>query len=483
MTCPYCGKQLDDSCKFCPDCGANLTNSPIPPAEQTVQDNTQYEAPAEQNPFTPAAEQTVQDNTQYAVPTPSAYSYPTTPVEEPAKKKGNAVKIIIPIIAVILIAAIGVAVFFLVRNNDKNKYNDDKKDTESTTIAADQNKEDKVEKLTGEDLLIGDWNAEMIFIYNESENSMDLLITFKADGTVTGYLSKDSYDKFIDHFVEMTLSEYTDEELAAEGFASREEAAEDLREYCTADMPYEAAKDDLIDMGTWELDGDTLTIRDDDDEPMVIETELSKGVDTFKYSDDEGKIIFTKSYNTNNGNNNSVNKDEEEITTKPAVKPPVVQQTKPDNTALIIGEWKTEIDTGDVAPFNFTFTFNKNGTGEMFMSEDDFDDYVDACIDMGIEIALEEISEEDLAAAGMTIEDFKEYCIKMMGEEIPEYEDLAAEVYQAYTWELDGDELILTNENGDEMYVEVSFVSDSKANVTMVNENGEEIALECIKSN
>ena len=96
MFCTKCGTQISDSSKFCSGCGA-----PVAPAVQ------EPVAPVVQEPVAPV----------YS-PAPEAFSYAPAAdnAPAPAKKKGKKAKIIVPIIAVIVAAAIAVGAFFMFGN-------------------------------------------------------------------------------------------------------------------------------------------------------------------------------------------------------------------------------------------------------------------------------------------------------------------------------------------------------------------------------
>lgn len=96
VICPYCGAQIEDSAKYCNFCGAKIDPVPAAPSEPVTQ---QTPAPAPEQ----AEQQPVYAQPIYAAP----------------KKKSK--KWLIPVIALLLVAAIGVG--FLVTRGNPNDPN------------------------------------------------------------------------------------------------------------------------------------------------------------------------------------------------------------------------------------------------------------------------------------------------------------------------------------------------------------------------
>ena len=192
----------------------------------------------------------------------------------------------------LLLSLLMIVSLFTACGEEKKENNDEKK--EKTSETADK----KEDKLTGKELLIGDWKAE----FEIESYTLYLMFNFKEDGTFQTYFTKEFYNKYIDTVVEMNttgITELTDEEIIEHGYASREEFIEAIRESYAQEFPYEDIEAEFSFSGTWELDSDTLTIitineTGEENEPKFIETKLSNGVESFEFSDDEGTIKFTK---------------------------------------------------------------------------------------------------------------------------------------------------------------------------------------------
>ena len=179
--------------------------------------------------------------------------------------------------------------------------------TETDVDDNDKKIEDKVEKeeeeetepvLTAEDVLVGKWNAETII----EDVAFVLNVTFEADGSAKMEYPEESYNKYVDTLVENILKEqgvndFNDEQKAAYAAALGVTTFAEVKEYfvnmMAGEMPYEelAAEFDLT--GTWELDGDKLTLTLDED-VIVSETALSKGEETFTMILEEQELTFTK---------------------------------------------------------------------------------------------------------------------------------------------------------------------------------------------
>ncbi|MBR3802882.1 MAG: zinc-ribbon domain-containing protein [Clostridia bacterium] len=120
MFCQKCGSQLNDGSKFCTTCGAPVApvvQEPVAPVVQEPVAPVVLEpvAPVVQEPVAPVVLEPV---TPVYSPAPEAFSYAPAAdnAPAPAKKKGKKAKIIVPIIAVIVAAAIAVGAFFMFGN-------------------------------------------------------------------------------------------------------------------------------------------------------------------------------------------------------------------------------------------------------------------------------------------------------------------------------------------------------------------------------
>jgi len=187
-----------------------------------------------------------------------------------------------------------------------DKKDDDKKD-EETKVSADKDndkdedededkkndKEDeKDEAISAEDMLIGDWERETVV----EALTYVTIFTFDEDGTVEVTLSEDCYDEIIESGVEESMAELTDEDIASDGFESREDAEEFIREYLMEELPYDYLAAEFEMSGTWELDGDTLTV-EFDGEPKTTETDLSDGGTTITFDGEDGETITLEKAN------------------------------------------------------------------------------------------------------------------------------------------------------------------------------------------
>lgn len=178
--------------------------------------------------------------------------------------------------------------------DDDKKDDDDKEDTSVSDEKDKDNKdededEDEDIAVSAEDMLIGEWECEM------EEDSLTIVMTFDflKNNTVETSFSKDSYNELVDKYIAETMAEVTDEEIEEEGFASREEAEEFIREMMLEELPYDDFAAEFEMEGTWELDGDTLTVEIDGD-PVTAETDLSDGGTTITLVSEDGDEIVIK---------------------------------------------------------------------------------------------------------------------------------------------------------------------------------------------
>ena len=181
---------------------------------------------------------------------------------------------------------------------DDKKDDDDKEDASVSDEKDKDNKdedededEDEDVAVSAEDMLIGEWECEM------EEDGFSIIMTFNFydDNTVETSFTKDSYDDLVDVYVAEAMADVTDEEIEEEGFASREEAEEYVREMMIEELPYEDMAAEFEMEGTWELDGDDLTV-EIDGEPVTAETDLSDGGTTITLvvSEDGDEIELKK---------------------------------------------------------------------------------------------------------------------------------------------------------------------------------------------
>ena len=170
-----------------------------------------------------------------------------------------------------------------------DKKDDDDKEDKSVSDEKDKDDKDEDEAVSAEDMLIGEWECEM------EEDGLTIVMTFDflKNNTVETSFSKDSYNELVDKYVAETMAEVTDEEIEEEGFASREEAEEFIREMMLEELPYDDFAAEFEMEGTWELDGDTLTVEIDGD-PVTAETDLSDGGTTITLVSEDGDEIVIK---------------------------------------------------------------------------------------------------------------------------------------------------------------------------------------------
>ncbi len=148
-------------------------------------------------------------------------------------------------------------------------------------------KDDEEEVLTGEDLLIGKWNAT----FEEDDLTLTVQFVFNEDGEGELTLPQSSYDDFIDQMVDMALDEYSEEELAEEGIVSEEY----FRDYFESEYTYDLVASEFDLYFTWELDEDELIIENEDGDTMTADTELSEGEKSFILIGDDGtELELTK---------------------------------------------------------------------------------------------------------------------------------------------------------------------------------------------
>ena len=141
-------------------------------------------------------------------------------------------------------------------------------------------------KPSNADLLIGTWETTI-----ESDGlPVTVQFKFEANGTMKMDFTKASYDKMIKQVVDAEMSQITDEEITQAGFASRKEAEEYLYNFVAQEAPYETLRGMLQNSGTWQLDGDNLTVTIDG-EIAIAQTKLSEGKTTFALKDGTGESI------------------------------------------------------------------------------------------------------------------------------------------------------------------------------------------------
>ena len=170
-----------------------------------------------------------------------------------------------------------------------DKKDDDDKEDKSVSDEKDKDDKDEDVAVSAEDMLIGEWECEM----EEDDLTIVMTFDFLKNNTVETSFSKDSYNELVDKYVAETMAEVTDEEIEEEGFASREEAEEFIREMMLEELPYDDFAAEFEMEGTWELDGDTLTVEIDGD-PVTAETDLSDGGTTITLVSEDGDEIVIK---------------------------------------------------------------------------------------------------------------------------------------------------------------------------------------------
>lgn len=145
----------------------------------------------------------------------------------------------------------------------------------------DSKKEDSGEsaKLTGEDLLIGDWELDATV----GGIKLHMQLTFNEDGTTKSSFTEKDYNDMIEAYAELQA----DNAMFTK---------EDLIEMLKSQMPYESFSAQFDkSSGIWELDGDTLTFSlGTDAEALTAETKLSEGEKTITVESDGEIITLTK---------------------------------------------------------------------------------------------------------------------------------------------------------------------------------------------
>ena len=131
MFCGNCGTSLDENMAFCPECGTKVA---VVETEETSADSA---APvAEETVATPAT--TATEETVATPVAPSAEETITTPVapipsmdttSQDTKKKSKA-PIIVIVVLLLLFIALGLAIWYVLSNGDKNDKPDNKESTE-----------------------------------------------------------------------------------------------------------------------------------------------------------------------------------------------------------------------------------------------------------------------------------------------------------------------------------------------------------------
>ena len=139
---------------------------------------------------------------------------------------------------------------------------------------------------TNADLLIGVWETTI------DSDGLPVTVQFKfeANGTVKMDFTKASYDKMVKLAVDAEMSQITDEEITEAGFSSRKEAEDYMYSLIAEEAPYETLRGMLQNEGTWQLDGDNLTVTIDG-EPATAQIKLSEGKTTFALKDETGESI------------------------------------------------------------------------------------------------------------------------------------------------------------------------------------------------
>lgn len=134
-------------------------------------------------------------------------------------------------------------------------------------------------KPTGRNLLIGDWELDAAI----GGMKLHMKFTFNDDGTTKASFSESDYNTLIEAFAI---------QQANNGMFTQEEVVEMIK----SQMPYESLAEQFDkSVGTWELNGDTLTFSiGPDSEPLTAQTKLSAGETTFTAVSDGEEWVFTK---------------------------------------------------------------------------------------------------------------------------------------------------------------------------------------------
>ena len=172
-------------------------------------------------------------------------------------------------------------------DKDEDEDKEDKKDKNNKKDDEDED-EDEDDSASAEDMLIGEW------VYEDEIDGVTYVVNFSfaKDGTFETSLDENSYEFVIDQALEETMADVTDEEIEEEGFTSRKEAEEYVREMLMEELSYEDIAAEFEMSGEWELDGDTLTIEIDGGGTSTAETKLSKGVTKITFINDDGKELL-----------------------------------------------------------------------------------------------------------------------------------------------------------------------------------------------
>ena len=134
------------------------------------------------------------------------------------------------------------------------------------------------------ELLLGKWEAS----FEVDGVAFYVQFEFRQDKTVVTELTRNNYDKMIKGIIDQNTSGITQEELTEAGFANITEYKEALQEYLLEELPYEEMREGFVLAGTWDLDGNTLSVTVEG-ETETAETRLLEGERTFVLKNASGE--------------------------------------------------------------------------------------------------------------------------------------------------------------------------------------------------
>ncbi len=134
------------------------------------------------------------------------------------------------------------------------------------------------------ELLLGKWEAS----FEVDGVAFYVQFEFRQDKTVVTELTRNNYDKMIKGIIDQNTSGITQEDLTEAGFANITEYKEALQEYLLEELPYEEMREGFVLAGTWDLDGNTLSVTVEG-ETETAETRLLEGERTFVLKNASGE--------------------------------------------------------------------------------------------------------------------------------------------------------------------------------------------------
>ena len=162
---------------------------------------------------------------------------------------------------------------------DDKKTADNNKNNDNASVSDEKDAGSQGGKGSAKDVLIGEWETKVEF----ESISINLSLVFENDGTAYFNLSEKNFNKLIDEIVKIKMEGITDEEIAAEGLASRKDAEAFVKEALLEEFTYESFVETYVpkDKATWKLDGNKLTVESKNIGVSTAKTKLSKGKTTF----------------------------------------------------------------------------------------------------------------------------------------------------------------------------------------------------------